>query len=197
MTDEDIVEAFTAQCFNAFWRGHQVAKSPLDLWIYQEILWETRPEILLETGTCIGGSALFFASIFDMLGQGMVVSVDKDPYPNRPVHPRIHYLVGDSVSAAVVESMAEFSRGKRTMVALDSLHTYQHVAMELLVYAPFVTAGCYLVVEDINPRLTEDEMAWGTRAVREFLVEHPDFTVDVEREKFLITCNTGGWLRRT
>jgi cephalosporin hydroxylase len=197
MNPVEIVDALSAQSFHAFWRGQQVAKSPLDLWVYQEIMFETKPDLLIETGSCIGGSALFFASIFDMLGDGHVVTVDKDRYPNQPKHPRITYVVGDSIDEGVISQVARLRHpSMRTMVALDSLHTYEQVKRELELYAPFVTPGCYLVVEDINPCLTQDESTWGTRAAREFVAAHPEFGVDTSREKFLITCNTNGWLRR-
>lgn len=197
MSDGDaaIITALTFQHFSAFWRGVQVAKSPLDLWVYQEIIHETKPEILLETGSHTGGSAYFFACLFDLIGQGEIVSVDTVSYP-KVQHPRITYITGDSVDPFTIATMADHAKGKRTMVALDSLHTYAQVARELACYHPLVTPGCYLVVEDVNPSLVDDPRMWGTQAVTEFLASHPDFTADLSREKFLITCNTNGWLKR-
>lgn len=195
MTEAGIVYALTFQHFRAYWLGQPVAKSPLDLWVYQEIIHATRPEVLLETGSHTGGSAYFFACLFDLLGEGEVVSVELVPYP-RVQHPRITYITGDSTDPFTVGLMAEYSKGKRTMVALDSLHSYEHVAKELAAYAPLVSPGCYLVVEDINPSLWPNPSEAGTRAVSEFLAQNPDFSADLDCEKFLITCNTNGWLRR-
>jgi cephalosporin hydroxylase len=178
------------------WRGVGVAKCPLDLFVYQEILFETRPQLLIETGSCIGGSALFYASIFDMIGMGKVVTVDKDAYPHQPQHPRIDYLVGSSVDEWIASQIQEKAYGKRTMVVLDSLHTYEHVSRELGLYGSLVSPGCYLVVEDTNV----DE-AWGVPAARkaaeEFIAAHPDYSVDRLRESHLLTFNPGGWIRRS
>lgn len=175
-----------------YWLGKQVVKCPMDLWVYQEIIVETRPEVLLETGTSGGGSAFFFAALFDLLGVGHVVTVDKDAYPHLwGNHPRITYLVGDSVDASTVRTMLEHVAGRRTMVSLDSLHTYEHVSKELAVYGPVVTPGCYLVVEDTNV----DEQ-WGVKAAKQAAIDFIDahFVIDKSREKHLLTSNL--WLRR-
>lgn len=180
---------------NTFWRGHQVAKCPLDLWVYQEIIFETKPNLVIETGTCIGGSAYFFATLFDLIGEGQVITVDIDHYPNVPSHPRIKYLIGDSVSIEVLETIKRYTEGRRIMVALDSDHGYAHVKRELELYSPFVTSGCYVVIED-----TTVDKTWqkpGARAAaREFVERSPDFEIDRSREKHLLTFNPDGWIRR-
>ena len=73
---------------NTFWQGVPVWKCPLDLWIYQEILYETRPDVIIETGTKNGGSACFFGSLFDLIGQGRVLSIDIKDESGRPQHGR-------------------------------------------------------------------------------------------------------------
>src|SRR5271154_4974785 len=72
--------------FNLSWFGYQVCKCPLDLWIYQELLVRTRPDLVIETGTLFGGSALFLATVMDVIGQGRVISIDREDRPGRPVH---------------------------------------------------------------------------------------------------------------
>lgn len=177
------------------WIGQGVAKCPLDLWVYQEILTETLPDLLIETGTSIGGSALFFASVFDILNRGHVITVDKDSYPNQRVHPRITYLVGSSIDPEIVAIIQARAHGLKVMVALDSLHTYTHVKAELAAYAGLVSPGCYLVVEDTNV----DE-SWAKPAAHaaadEFVKDNPDYEVDIRREAHLLTFNPGGWIRR-
>ena len=178
-----------------YWRGRGVAKCPLDLWIYQEIIFETKPDLLIETGTCIGGSALFFASIFDMLGHGEVVTVDAAHFDNQPKHDRITYLRGDSASMEVFTEIDERATDKRVMVALDSLHTYEHVKAELEWYGPLVTPGCYLVVEDTAVDANWKKPA-ARAAAREFVAANPGFEIDRERERHLLTLNPAGWIRR-
>lgn len=77
------------------WMGHLVKKWPPDLWIFQEIVFETRPDLIIETGTSQGGSALYFANLFDLIGNGRVVTIDVvRPPEGGPTHRRIEYLLG-------------------------------------------------------------------------------------------------------
>lgn len=180
-----------------YWLGKKVAKCPLDLWTYQEIIWETKPRLVIETGTAAGGSAWFFASVMEPWG-GRVVTVDKDNYPHLwESHPRIDYRVGDSVSSEVAEWMRQQAyMAGRVMVSLDSLHTYEHVAREIELYSPLVSPGCYLVVEDTN---VDDqwERPAARQAARELVARDSRFAADRRREKHLLTFNPEGWIRRT
>jgi cephalosporin hydroxylase len=185
---------------DTWWFGVRVFKSPLDLWIYQEILNDTRPDLVIETGTAFGGSALFLATMFDMIGHGEVITVDVTPRA-RPTHDRIRYLEGSSVDSQVLAEVAATARDRRrVMVVLDSDHARDHVLRELERYAPFVTEGCYLIVEDTNVNGHPVHRGFGPgphEAVEEFLTHHDEFERDRRREKFLVTFNPGGYLRRT
>ncbi len=183
----------------ARWLGAQALKNPLDLWVYQEIVFETGPELIVETGTYRGGSALYFASLCDLVDAGEVVSIDVEPArPDYPSHPRITYLAGrSSTDPDVIADVRERAAGKRTLVILDSDHSQGHVEAELEAYAPIVPIGCYLVVEDSNiGRIRKDLMPGPLEAVERFLAATDEFEVDHGREKFLITFNPSGYLKR-
>src|SRR3989442_12984437 len=105
-----------ADTINLSWFGHEVKKCPLDLWIYQELLVRTRPDFIVETGTWRGGSALYFAMLFDHLGHGSVVTIDIDVKPNRPKHPRITSITGSSVAPKRVEEVPDDVFGTHAMV---------------------------------------------------------------------------------
>jgi cephalosporin hydroxylase len=175
-------------------------KSPLDLWVYQELLWELRPGLILETGTAHGGSALYLASLCETIGGGEVISVDIGEWPDRPAHPRLTYVVASSTDPRVVAELAERAAGAGVvLVVLDSDHSRDHVLAELRAYAPLVTPGSYLVVEDTNINGHPVYEAFGPgpmEAVHDFLKERDDFEVDRSREKFLFSFNPGGWLRK-
>jgi cephalosporin hydroxylase len=185
---------------NTFWFGTLVEKCPLDLWIYQEIIHECRPDLIVETGTMEGGSALYMASILDLIGQGEVVSVDIEAKPRRPIHPRVTYLTGSSTDPNVVAHVADRARGKHSvMVILNSDHARDHVLEELCNYAPFVTPGNYLIVEDTNVNGNPVARGHGPgprEALEVFLANNGTFAVDRSREKLLLTFNPGGYLRR-
>jgi cephalosporin hydroxylase len=183
----------------ATWLGTQALKNPLDLWVYQEIMAETRPELIVETGTWRGGSALYLASVCDLLGEGEIVSIDVAPMrDDYPQHPRITYLAGrSSTDPDVLAEVSARAAGRRTLVILDSDHSQAHVEAELAAYAPLVPVGCYLVVEDSNiGRIRKDLMPGPLQAVETFLARTDEFEIDREREKFLITFNPSGYLRR-
>jgi cephalosporin hydroxylase len=186
---------------NTSWLGARAQKCPLDLWIYQEILHETRPDLIVETGTADGGSALFLASILDLLGNGRVITIDVEARAARPQHERIEYVTASSTAPEIVAQVqAVAARAGSVMAILDSDHSREHVLAELRAYGDLVTPGNYLVVEDTNlgghpiwPDFGPGPMA----AAREFLAERTDFALDPQREKFGLTFNPNGFLRKT
>ena len=181
------------------WFGYRTIKTPMDMWVYQEIVTETRPEVIVECGTAFGGSSLFLASLFDLLGRGEVITIDIEARPNQPSHPRISRIVGSSTDPAVAEHVRRQVGGRRAMVILDSDHHEPHVSGELRAYSGLVSVGCYLVVEDTNlnghPVLPEHGPG-PMEAVEAFLPAAPEFEVDRSRERFMLTLNPGGFLKR-
>ena len=116
---------------NTQWLGTKVLKCPLDLWIYQEIIQETRPDIIVETGTCEGGSAHYLATMCDLVGNGQVISVDIERKSTFPTHKRINYLTGSSTSEEITRQVRELvGDKKRVLVILDSDHSKAHVLRE-------------------------------------------------------------------
>lgn len=182
------------------WMGVPCLKTPLDLWMYQEILFETRPSLIVETGTHKGGSALFLAHVLDAIGSGELVSVDVLADAGRPSHRRIRWVTGSSADPRVVDPIFEGrDPAERRVVILDSDHSKAHVLAELALLAPRVGPGGWLIVEDTNvnghPVLPEHGPGpW--EAVEEFLANNPGWERDRSREKFLLTYNPGGYLRR-
>jgi cephalosporin hydroxylase len=189
---------------NTRWLGSPAIKVPFDLWIYQEILHDerTRPDLIVETGTMWGGSALFLASVLDLIGSGRVVTIDVTPHDRLPEHPRITYLTGSSIDSTIVDAVAaRVERDDRVMVILDSRHTREHVLAEMRAYGPLVTEGKYMVVEDTSLNSWESYRFPGPldgplEAVREFLAEDATFVIDRSREKFFVTSNPHGYLRK-
>ena len=182
-----------------YWMGIPTSKCPMDMWIYQEMLWELKPDIIIETGTDRGGSALFFASLCEVIGHGQVVTIDVTEYSTNVVHPRITKIVGSSVSEEVLEKVRTLSKGKRVMVVLDSDHKKNHVLEEMRRYGGLVSVGGYMVVEDTNINGHPVLPGWGegpTEAVEAFLREKSDFVRDNAREKFMLTFYPKGFLKK-
>ena len=178
---------------NTFWMGVGVQKTPLDLWIYQEILHEVKPDIIIETGTFDGGSAYYLAHICDIIGCGYIITIDIEEHPSRPKHDRISYYHGSSTDPRIIHDIELFSQRmfhKKTLVILDSDHTRQHVLEEMKLYSKFVTKDSYLIVEDSNINGHPVRPNWGEgpyEAITEFMKGRSDFIIDLECEKFFMT----------
>lgn len=181
-----------------YWMGTKIWKCPLDLWLYQEILYKLKPDLIIETGTAYGGSASYLASICDLLDNGRIITIDVEPNPDRPQHKRITYVTGSSVDKDIYASVKEaVSSVKTVLVILDSDHHKNHVLEEMALYGPLVTKGSYLIVEDTNMNghpVYHDFGPGPKEAVEDFLKTDNQFSVDVKQEKFLLTFNPGGYL---
>lgn len=181
--------------------GVGLMKCPNDLWIYQAIMSDIRPTVVIETGTYQGGSALWFAFLMEMLGiNGKVYTIDFEDR-RQCAHPRIEFLGGDSrnpeIRDAIVEDMAKVTPG-RLLVSLDADHSADHVYKELCLYAPLCKLGDRLVVEDTNIGWEGENGDRGARGgLTDYLNEHPgEWQQDVISERYLLTMNPGGWLIR-
>jgi cephalosporin hydroxylase len=178
----------------------------------QEIMWADRPDLVIETGVAHGGSAVFFASMLELLGGGTVMAIDIDIRPhNRAVieahalAKRIVLIEGSSTDAAVVEAVAERARtASNVLVVLDSNHTHDHVARELDLYSPLVKRGGHLAVLDTIVEHLPGPFPgrpWGPgnspgSAVVAFLRKNPRFVTDSAlSDKLLISVAPGGYLR--
>ncbi len=164
------------------WLGVPLVKTPNDMIVMQQILTETRPELIVETGVYLGGSALMFATLLDALGiDGKVIAVDIDLAAVRDkakAHPRIELLEGSSVDPEIVSKIRAEAEGKRTMVDLDSDHRAHHVLEELRTFARSSSPGCYLIVEDgfLGGRPVRPEAVPGpSEALEAWFGEEPPF----------------------
>jgi cephalosporin hydroxylase len=200
--------------YNFTWLGRPIIQYPQDIVALQEIVWRTRPDVIVETGIAHGGSAVLFASLLQLLGgDGRVVAVDIDirahnraAIESHPLAGRITLIEGSSVDAAVAGRVRAAATGAQSvMVVLDSNHTHEHVRAELALYSPLVRKGGYLVVMDtVVENMAPDsfpDRPWGKgdnplTAVREFLAENSRFEIDREvDDKLLVSVAPGGYLR--
>lgn len=182
-------------------RGVPIGKSPLDLWIYKEIIERVKPALLIELGTWFGGSALYFHEQLQAVSGGKVISVDFNSRhrPKWPKQDEISYLVGPSTSPAIFNAIAQAARNVAgpVMVSADSGHRYKNVLAELEMYSPLVSVGSYYVVEDgvLDHVLGREAMgAW--KAATDFVKGHPGFVADAACERMGISFHVDGWLKR-
>lgn len=181
------------------WMNVPCFKCPLDLWIYQEIITEIQPDLIIETGTHMGGSALFMAHMLDIVGKGEIITIDVRETSPRPDHPRIRYVTGSSADPDLIQAMLDDRPDEMRLAVLDSDHSKSHVLNELNLLAPYINLGSYIIVEDTNINGHPSYPSFGEgpyEAVEEFLESTRNFTVDYSKEKFLMTFNPNGYLKR-
>jgi len=187
------------------WFGIPMWKLPNDALILQEIIWETGPDVIIETGTGMGGSALFYASILKLFdNRGIVVTIDKEKKVDFssmwfPWSDAIVQIIGSSDELSVIREVEKHCKHFNTMVILDSFHSYEYVTKELQIYSRYVSEGCYLVVEDTHVSGHPVEWKYGKgpyEAVQEFLSHNDCFEIDLYRERLEMTFNPHGYLRR-
>ena len=181
---------------NTKWRRVPIAKAPTDLWVYQELIEEIRPDLIIETGSLFGGSALYFRDILNTIFPGgHVISIDithEHLFGKVKEIPGIEFILGSSIDPMIVAQVTSYiarAFAQRVMVVLDSNHEKEHVLQELAMYAPLVTKGSALIVEDTNT-------AGPKEAVEEWEPLHPEFKMSVMCEKLMLTFNRGGYFER-
>ena len=220
LTSAWLTRAQTQQySYNFDWLGLPIIQYPQDIVAMQEIVWSVRPNLIIETGVARGGSAIFYASLLELIAmcggeEGRVAAIEVDlRKTNReailahPLSRRVDLIVGSSIDTKIVEQIAERARNvPRILVCLDSNHTHDHVLAELFSYAPLVSIGSYIVVfdtliEDLKDKAIGDR-PWGKgnnpmTAVQAFLEQNDDFEIDTSiHDKLQVTVATNGFLKR-
>lgn len=181
----------TKYVYGFSWLGRPVIQLPEDLIRIQELIYELKPDIIIETGVAHGGSLVFYASLCAAIGKGRVLGIDIEIRPHNRVAIEQHVLSrlitlveGSSVDPAVVDEVSAFiGQDQTVLVLLDSNHSLAHVASELECYSPFVTPGSYIVVCDgimkqvAGAPRSSDDWTWNNpiSAVHQFLAEHSEF----------------------
>jgi cephalosporin hydroxylase len=187
------------------WLGIQAQQNPNDVWIIQEILFEVKPDFVVETGTAFGGSAALWATVLEQVNpRGRVITIDIEDKAGEArklpiVQRQVDFLLGSSTAPEIIAEVEKRVTGHRVVVILDSNHSKQHVANELQAYAPLVNVGSYLIVQDTNINGHPVYEAYGPgpwEAVDEFLSHNDQFQADRTRERLLFTMHPRGYLQR-
>lgn len=201
--------------YNFSWMGRPIIQYPQDMIAMQELIWEIKPDLIIETGIAHGGSLIYYASLLELIGHGEVLGIDIDirehnrkEIEKHPMFKRITMIEGSSISKETIDKVAAFaSDKKRVLVSLDSNHTHEHVWQELNLYSPFVSLGSYIVVfdtivEDLPEGYFSQERPWGIgnnpkTAVQQFIKENDRFVIDHSiDQKLLISVAPEGYIKR-
>ncbi len=197
------------------WLGVPIIQMPTDMVLLQEIVWENRPQVIVETGIARGGSVLFYSSMLRLIGEGKIVAVDIDirdhnrrAIEEHPLSDRVVLIEGSSTDSDVLDEVCrEIGDAQRVMVVLDSHHSHEHVLAELRLYSPLVTSGQFIIVADTLleelPVQQHRPRPWGPgdnpkTALDAFLAGVPElFELDkFSNDRLLLSSSRGGYLRR-
>lgn len=200
--------------YNFTWLGRPIIQYPQDIVAMQEIIWEVKPDLIIETGVAHGGSIILYASIMSLIGKGKVLGIDIDirahnrtAIEEHALSDRIELIKGSSTDKKVIEKVESFvGHASKILVVLDSNHTYEHVLAELRLYSKYVSKDSYVVVFDtVIDDMPDDffpERPWGKgnnpkTAVHQFLHESDDFRLDQDiQSKLLVTVAIDGFLKK-
>jgi len=205
--------------YNFSWLGRPIIQYPQDMIAMQELIWEVKPDLIIETGIAHGGSLIFYASILELVAtctgsEGEIIGIDIDirahnrkAIEEHPMFKRISMIQGSSIDPEIVAQVIAKAKGKkRIMVCLDSNHTHAHALAELEAYGQLTSVDSYCVVFDT---LIEDmgegaypDRPWGPgnnpkTAVWEYLKTHSEFEINKSIDhKLLISVAPDGYLKR-
>ena len=206
--------------YNFSWMGRPIIQYPQDMIAMQEIIWDVKPDMIIETGIAHGGSLIFSASMLTLLEacgeikEGRVLGIDidirehnKQAIQEHPMSKKITMFEGSSIDKDMIKRVHDFAKqGKKILVCLDSNHTHNHVLSELKAYADLVSVGSYCVVFDTiiedMPKDSFPDRPWDIgdnpkTAVWEYLKENDCFKIDKDIEnKLLITVTPDGFLKK-
>ena len=196
------------------WMGIPIIQLPADIMATQEVIWKTKPDIIIETGVARGGSVLFMASILEMMGNGQVIGIDidirkhnRESIEAHPMSKRVTLVEGGSVDESILKQVrANIPDGARVMVVLDSDHSHDHVLEECRAYGPMVTKDCYMVVADTLVGHLDEKDAPQNRsqvwfkgndpltALQDYMLESDRFEIDLEiNGKLVLSSSPGGY----
>lgn len=199
--------------YNFNWLGRPIIQYPQDILALQEIIFDVKPDVIIETGIAHGGSLIFHASILRLLGNnGRVIGIDIDirehnrkAIESHFLYPSITLIEGSSTDSEVVERVFHEAKAATCpLVILDSNHTHEHVLAELQLYSPLVRKGSYVIVFDTVvedfPDAAFQDRPWGKgnnpkTAVKEFMESNDRFEVDKDVDaKLMISVGPSGYL---
>lgn len=198
--------------YNFRWMGRPIIQLPQDMVAMQEIIWEVKPDLVIECGIAHGGALVYYASILELMGHGSVLGIDidirahnREAIEQHPMFKRIEMIEGSSIAPEIISKVHDIAKGKKVVVVLDSNHTHDHVMGELEAYAPLVGKGSYCVVMDTTvedmPEGSFPDRPWDKgnnpkTAVWEYLKKDDRFEIDRDIEsKLLITVCADGYLK--
>lgn len=201
------------------WCGRPIIQHPEDIFRLQEVIYNLKPDVIIETGIAHGGSLIFYASILKAIGKGKIIGIDIDIRPHNKqaltsheLYPMISLIEGSSVSTEIINQVKSSIKPKdTTLVILDSDHSKEHVLKELNLYSKLVSIGSYIVVTDGLMRdlhnVPRGKSTWKfdnpAAAAEDFVSNNPNFIFEEPKWNFnesdltkTITAWPCAWVKR-
>jgi cephalosporin hydroxylase len=201
------------------WLGRPIIQLPEDMFRIQEVIYNIKPDVIIETGVAHGGSLIFYASLCKLMQKGRIIGIDIEIRPHNRLaiedHELFKYITlveGNSIAPEIVTKVkAMVKSGEKVFVMLDSKHTKAHVLAELESYADLVSVGSYIVAADgimeslVGAPRSSPDWTWDNpkAAAQEFVKYNPQFIIEQPSWLFNesnlsknVTYWPGAWLYR-
>lgn len=209
----------TKYVYSFTWLGRPIIQLPEDIVRIQEVIFQVKPDVIVETGIAHGGSLIFYASLCKLLGKGRVIGVDieirqhnRKAIEENSLYDLITLYEGSSVDPSIVEKVkGEVGEKEKVIVFLDSCHAKAHVLAELRAYSSLVSPGSYIVAMDgimemvAGAPRTEPDWIWNNpkQAAIEFAHDNPEFVIEEPSLLFnegsiteRVTYSPGAYIKR-
>jgi cephalosporin hydroxylase len=219
LTEQQIAEKYHYAAYQAFakntahftWLGVETMQNPNDVWSYQQIFFEQKPDFVIEAGSHRGGGALLWATLMSPINaKAKVLTIDiEDKLAEARKVPlfkeKVQFFLGSSISDQVFGAIKKRVGAKKAIVILDSNHEKSHVLQEMMLYGDLVPVGSYLLVQDsnVNGHPAYPDFGPGPwEAIDEFMQAGgkskggATFELDRSRELLLFTMHPRGYLKR-
>jgi cephalosporin hydroxylase len=181
------------------YRGVRTWKNVLDLWVLQEIIWESEVEAVIEIGVRHGGTTLWLSDLLKSFrgDDTLVIGIDLES-PALRLPPNVRLIEGNSIAPETVAEARRLSAGRKTLVIADGNHAAEHVLQEMRLYGPLVSEGSYFIAEDgiVDVMQWKEYTPGPSVAAHQFVAENNEFIMDRSREKYLLTYAPDGFLKR-
>jgi cephalosporin hydroxylase len=191
----------TKYVYSFAWMGRPIIQLPEDMIRIQEVIFNVKPDVIIETGIAHGGSLIFYATLCKVMEKGRVIGIDIEIRPHNRIAIENHFLYNDfiemiegsSTSEDIIKQVqSKIKENEKVLILLDSNHSKQHVMNELNAYAPMVSLNSYIVATDGIMELvqgldrTEDDWDWNNpkAAAIEFVRNNPNFIIEEPKFQF-------------
>jgi cephalosporin hydroxylase len=198
-----VVIGDNAPHYHLKWKDIEMTKFPNDIYIYQQIIWQAKPDVIVEVGTQRGTSAQFFNELIKAAGKPNSIVITIDIYPVPEIQKSVLdslgviMITGDIKKLSTQQKVVPYIKDKNFLLVDDGSHRYEDVMASLQFFQKYQAPGNYMIVEDgITDVMLSRKNRNALEAVDNFLTENTDYVRVLDFDHWLMSTTFGGIIRR-